>query len=69
VIRPGDPARRKAMKRLHILLILFILSGMTVWLAAGGPPSTPAARDAGDFPAAQAQKIRAFADTALKTVG
>jgi CubicO group peptidase (beta-lactamase class C family) len=67
VIRPGDPARRKAMKRLHILLILFILSGMTVWLAAGGPPSTPAARDAGDFPAAQAQKIRAFADTTLKT--
>ncbi len=55
------------MKRLHNVLILFILSGMAICLAAESPPSTVAAQDSVQLPASQAQKIRALIESTLKT--
>lgn len=54
------------MKRLHNILILFILSGMTVWLTVGSPPSTAAAQDSVQLPPAQVQKIRTHIESTLK---
>jgi CubicO group peptidase (beta-lactamase class C family) len=55
------------MKRLHNLLFLLILSGNFIFPGTSDQPSTAAAQDAGPFPSAQAQKIRAHIESTLKT--
>jgi CubicO group peptidase (beta-lactamase class C family) len=55
------------MKRLHNLLIIFVLSGIGLLWPAWSQASAAASPDAGQLPHDQAQKIRAHIQTTLKT--